>query len=49
MKIDNFAVRVTEHEGLKKETNIAQVKEILKVVNKLTFGFLYFVVRVFVH
>ena len=45
MKITDFAKKVTDAEGLKKEVNIAQVLEILKVINKLTFGILYLVVK----
>lgn len=46
MKINTFAVKVSRHEGLKKQIDIAQISEILKVVNKLTFGILYLVIRV---
>ena len=49
MNLNSFAKRVTEHEGLKKEVNIGQVKEVLAVVNKLTCGMLSFIVRVFIH
>jgi len=41
MTIHEFAIKVTDNEGLKKQTNIAQVKEILKVINQLTDGQLY--------
>lgn len=47
MKINDFAVLVSKHEGLKEGVNIAQIKEILSVVNKLTHGFLYFIVKIF--
>ena len=45
MKITDFAVKVTKFEGKKKETNIAQIKEVLKVTNKLTDGELYKIIR----
>jgi len=45
MKITDFAKKVTEGEGLKKQVNIAQTLEILKVVNKLTGGLLYIVIK----
>lgn len=35
MKINDFAVLVAKNEGLKKEINIAQIKEILKVIEKI--------------
>lgn len=41
MKVNDFAVLVCEHEGKKKEVNIAQVKEILKVINVLLDKQLY--------
>ena len=45
MKITKFAVSVTKLEGKKKQVNIAQVKEILKVTNKLLTGKLYKLIR----
>ena len=45
MKITHFAEWVTSHEGKKKETNIAQIKEILKVVNYELDGELYKLIR----
>ena len=45
MTINGFAVHVANAEGLKKQVNIAQIKEVLAVVNKLTGGVLYLVVR----
>jgi hypothetical protein len=48
MNINDFAIKVTQHEGLKKQISIAQVKEVLKVVNKLTCGVLYMVIRLMV-
>jgi hypothetical protein len=35
MKITNFAKEITKYEGLKKQVNIAQISEILKVINLL--------------
>ena len=45
MKITKFAKLVCKHEGLKKQVNIGQIMEILRVVNKLTCGVLYAVIR----
>ena len=45
MKVTDFAKEVTVHEGLKKEINIAQILEILRVVNQLTDGTLYYKIR----
>ena len=45
MKLTDFAKEVCMIDGLKKQVNIAQVKEILKVVNKLLEGGLYKLVR----
>lgn len=44
MDIHRFAVKVSELEGGKVSMNIAQIKEVLKITNKLTFGILYFVI-----
>jgi len=41
MKISTFAMLVAKQEGGKKQVNIAQIKEILKVINELTNGVLY--------
>ena len=49
MNVNEFSKLVTQHEGLKKQVDISQVKEVLAVVNKLTCGMLYFIVRVFIH
>jgi hypothetical protein len=46
MNINDFAKKVAETEGLKKQVNIAQIKEILKIVNKLLKGALYKTIRV---
>lgn len=45
MLINDFARLVTQKEGKKKQVNIAQVKEILKVVNALTCNKLYRIIR----
>jgi len=45
MKVSDFAVEVTKLEAGKKEVNIAQTKEILKVVNKLLKGKLYKLIK----
>lgn len=45
MKITEFAKVVTEAEGMKKSVSIAQVKEILRIINVLTCGFLYAKIR----
>ena len=45
MKITDFAVKVSELEGKKKQLSIAQIKEVLKVANKLTGGLLYKTIR----
>lgn len=44
MKVTDFAKKVTEKEGLKEQVNIAQVMELLKVINTLTKGILYKVI-----
>ena len=41
MTIKEFRNEVAYVEGMKVEVNIAQISEILKVVNKLTGGTLY--------
>ncbi len=45
MKITSFAKKITIHEKGKKQVNIAQVMEILKVANKITKGILYAVIK----
>lgn len=45
MKVSKFSEVVAKHEGLKQSVNIAQIKEILSIVNKLTYGILYLVIR----
>jgi len=43
--IHKFAVLVSQKEGKKKQVNIAQIKEILKVVNNLLGGELYNLIK----
>jgi hypothetical protein len=45
MKINDFAKFITEFEGKKKQVNIGQVLEVLKVINKLTAGAFYKLIR----
>jgi hypothetical protein len=45
MKVTKFSEKVAKMEGKKEEINIAQIKEILSIVNKLTYGILYLVIR----
>lgn len=45
MNINNFAVLVAENEGLKKQISIAQIKEVLKVINALLGGELYRLIK----
>lgn len=45
MRITKFAKIVAEKEGKKKSVDIAQISEILKIVNNLTYGILYALIR----
>jgi hypothetical protein len=45
MKISSFTNIVTESEGKKVQVSVAQVAEIMKLVNKLTDGELYRIIR----
>jgi len=45
MKITKFSELVTQHEKLKEQVNIAQIKEILNVINKLTHGSFYKLIK----
>lgn len=45
MKITDFARQVCEHEGKRQQLSIAQVAEVLRVVNVLMFGALYAAIR----
>ena len=46
MKITTFAEKVAAKEGKKKSLSIAQIAEVLKVVNTLTKGAFYALVRI---
>ena len=41
MKLHNFAKLLCKLEGGKKQVNIAQIKEIMKIINKLSLGRFY--------
>lgn len=45
MNVNDFAKRVTLREGGKKSISIAQVKEVLRIVNDLLGGALYTIIR----
>lgn len=45
MNINQFAYIVALHEGKKKSVNIAQIKEILSIINLLTEGQFYEMIR----
>jgi uncharacterized protein (DUF2267 family) len=45
MRITDFAKKVSKQEGLKKQVNIAQIMEILRVINRLLDGELYKMIR----
>ena len=45
MKITEFAVKVAEVEGKKIQVSIAQIKEVIRIVNDLTAGDLYYSIR----
>ena len=45
MKVNDFAVKVSRKERGKKQVNIAQIKEILKVANFILRGRLYEIIR----
>lgn len=45
MKILKFAQQVTKREGLKQELSIAQILEVLSVINTLLKGILYKAIR----
>lgn len=46
MTVNQFAQKVCSNEGKLKQVNIGQVSEILKVINKLTGGVLYAVIKI---
>lgn len=45
MKVTTFSQKVAQFEGLKVQVNIAQIKEILRVSDKLLNGSFYKLVR----
>ena len=45
MTIGDFAVKVAEKEGGKKSLSIAQIKEVLRIVNTLVGGELYKIIK----
>lgn len=45
MKINRFATKIAQIEGGKTQVNIAQISEILSIVNKQTWGILYFLIN----
>ena len=45
MKVTEFALLVASEEGKKREVNIAQIKEILKVINTITEKEFYKMIR----
>ena len=45
MKVTEFNKLVSQKEGKKKEVNIAQINEIVKVINELLDGDLYRLIR----
>lgn len=44
MKLKDFAQEVSELEKGKRQVDITQINEMLKVINKLTFRLLYFII-----
>lgn len=45
MRLNDFSKLITQHEGLKVQVNIAQIKEILRIINSLLGGCLYRAIR----
>ena len=45
MKVTVFSQEVARNEGLKKPVNIAQIKEVMKVINVLLDKQLYKIIR----
>lgn len=45
MKITEFTKAITEHEGKKKNLDIAQIGEVVRLVNEMTGGELYKMIR----
>jgi len=46
MKVSDFSVIVAQREGKKKQVSIAQIKEILKIINDLLGGDVYKSIKV---
>ena len=45
MKINDFAKEVTLQEGMRISISIAQVKEVMRIVNKMLCGNLYALIK----
>lgn len=45
MNINYFASKVTRLEGRKKSLTVAQVKEVLRIVNEMVGGALYLLIK----
>ena len=45
MKVTTFSEEVTKLEGKKVSISIAQVKEVLRIVNDMTNGLLYVIIK----
>jgi hypothetical protein len=45
MKISDFALKVTKREAKKRQVSIAQILEILRIINRLLKGKLYTHIR----
>ncbi len=45
MKVSKFNQLTAKYEGKKKEVNIAQISEVIKIANELTNGVLYKVIQ----
>jgi len=45
MNMNDMAKEITKTEGLKKSISIAQVKEVLRIINAMTDGELYKLLR----
>ena len=46
MNINQFAKQVTLTEGMKESVSIAQVKEILSIINRMLWGIPYMLIRI---
>lgn len=45
MTINDFAVCVTRKEGKKKSISVAQVKEVIRIINQMLDGEVYRIIR----